>query len=200
MKVVAFNGSARKDGNTAILINYMLKELEKEGISTELVQLAGKKIRGCTACMKCFENRDGRCVFDDDIVNDCIAKMTDADGIILGSPVYFADVTAQMKALIDRAGFVSMANNGLFQRKIGSAAIAVRRAGAVHTMDSLLHFLLISGMVVPGLPAIGIGRDIGDVTKDEEGISWAKNAARNMAWLLTMMEQSKTPVKKAKKH
>jgi multimeric flavodoxin WrbA len=200
MKVVAFNGSARKDGNTAILINYMLKELEKEGISTELVQLAGKKIRGCTACMKCFENRDGRCVFDDDIVNDCIAKMTDADGIILGSPVYFADVTAQMKALIDRAGFVSMANNGLFQRKIGSAAIAVRRAGAVHTMDSLLHFLLISGMVVPGLPAIGIGRDIGDVTKDEEGISWAKNAAKNMAWLLTMMEQSKTSVKKAKKH
>ena len=200
MKVVAFNGSARKDGNTAILINYMFKELENEGISTELVQLAGKKIRGCTACMKCFENRDRRCVFDDDIVNDCIAKMADADGIILGSPVYFADVTAEMKALIDRAGFVSMANNGLFRRKVGSAAVAVRRAGAIHTLDSLLHFLLINGMVVPGLPAIGIGRDIGDVTKDEEGVSWAKDAGKNMAWLLAMMEQSKTSVKRAKKH
>ena len=196
MKVVAFNGGARKDGNTAILINYMFKELENEGFNTELVQLAGKKIRGCTACMKCFENRDRRCIFDDDIVNDCIAKMADADGIILGSPVYFADVTAEMKALIDRAGFVSMANNGLFRRKVGSAAVAVRRAGAIHTLDSLLHFLLISGMIVPGLPAIGIGRDIGDVIKDEEGISWAKNAGKNMAWLLAMMEQSKTSVKK----
>ena len=123
-KVIAINGSARKDGNTAILIRRMLAELKNEGIETELVQLAGRKIRGCTACMKCFENKDRRCVLDDDIVNDCIAKMTGADGIILGSPVYFTDVTAEMKALVDRAGVVSLANDGLFKRKVGSAVVA----------------------------------------------------------------------------
>jgi len=198
-KVVAFNGSPRKDGNTGILIRKMFHELEAEGISTELVQVGGKKVRGCTACSKCFENRDHKCVFDDDIVNECIAKMEEADGIILGSPVYFTDITSEMKALIDRAGFVSMANGGLFQHKAGSAVIAVRRAGAVHTMDSLLHFLLISGMVVPGLPAIGIGREKGEVEQDKEGITWAANAGKNMAWLLAMMKQSKTAMKKEKK-
>ena len=183
-KVIAINGSARKDGNTAILIRRMLEELENEGIETELVQLAGKKIQGCTACMKCFENRDRRCMLDDDIVYDCIEKMAGADGIILGSPVYFSDVTAEMKALVDRAGFVSFANDGLFKRKVGSAVIAQRRTGAMHSLDTLLHFLLSADMLVPGRPSIGIGRDIGDVDKDDEGIASAKNAGRNMAWLL----------------
>jgi len=118
-KVIAINGSPRKDGNTAILIGHVLEELENEGFETELVQLAGKTIRGCTACMKCFENRDRRCVFEDDIVNEYIEKMAAADGIILGSPVYFSDVTAEMKALIDRAGFVSFVNDRLFTRKVG---------------------------------------------------------------------------------
>jgi multimeric flavodoxin WrbA len=199
-KVVAFNGSPRPEGNTALLIREVLQELEKEGITTELVHIGGKKIRGCTACMKCFENRDQRCIFDDDMVNECIGKMAEADGIILGSPVYFTDVTAEMKALIDRAGFVSMANGGLFRHKVGSAAIAVRRAGAVHTLDSLLHFLLISGMVVPGLPPIGMGRNIGDVMNDEEGLAWARDAGMNMAWLLAMIKKAEpVPKKRGKK-
>lgn len=184
IKVIAINGSARKDGNTAILIRRVFEELEKEGIETELVQLAGKTIRGCTACMKCFENRDRRCVLDDDIVNDCIGKMAGADGIILGSPVYFTDVTAQMKALLDRAGVVSLANDALFKRKVGSAVVAQRRIGAVHSLDTLLQFLLIADIIVPGFPVIGVGRDIGDVDKDDEGIAGAKHAGRNMAWLL----------------
>ena len=125
LKVIAINGSARKDGNTAILINFALQELEREGIKTEMVQLAGERIRGCTACMKCFEHRDQRCVIDDDCVNDCIQKMVEADGIILGSPVYFSDVTSEMKALIDRVGFVSMANGELFRRKVGAAALSL---------------------------------------------------------------------------
>ncbi len=199
-KVVAFNGSPRPDGNTRLLIGQVLQELEKEGITTELVQIGGKKIRGCTACMKCFENRDKRCVFDDDIVNACIGKIAEADGIILGSPVYFTDITSEMKALIDRAGFVSMANGGLFRRKVGSAAIAVRRAGAMHTLDSLLHFLLISGMVVPGLPPIGVGRNIGDVVNDDEGMAWARETGKSMAWLLDLMRKSEVPIKKSKKH
>jgi len=197
-KVVAINGSPRPEGNTAFLIRTMLEELENGGIETEIVQVGGKKIRGCTACNKCFENRDRRCVFDDDIVNGCIAKMAEADGIILGSPVYFSDITSELKALIDRAGYVSMANGGLFQRKIGSAAIAVRRAGAIHSLDSILHFLLISGMVVPGLPAIGIGREKGEVAKDSEGIAWAKNAGKNMAWLLEQVKVQGTASQKRK--
>jgi len=183
-KVVAFNGSPRKDGNTSILIRHIFDELENEGIETELVQVGGQMIRGCADCRRCFENRDLRCVFDGDIVNDCIEKMIDADGIILGSPVYFLDVTSEMKALIDRAGVVARANDGLFRRKVATAAAAVRRSGANHTVDTLLHFMLYSGMIIPGVPVIGIGRDIGDVLKDEEGITRAKEAGKNMAWLL----------------
>jgi multimeric flavodoxin WrbA len=115
MKVVAFNGSPRKDGNTTILINRVFRELEKEGVKTELVQLSGKEIHGCIACYKCSENKDRRCAVKTDIANECIEKMIEADGIILGSPVYFTDVTAEMKALIDRAGFVSI-NGGMIQR------------------------------------------------------------------------------------
>jgi len=189
--VVAFNGSPRKDGNTSILIGHILEELEKEGITTELVQVGKKKIRGCTACMKCFEKRDGHCVFDDDIVNTCIDKMVEADGIILGSPVYFLDVTAEMKALIDRAGFVSMANGGLYRRRAGMAVAAVRRSGGSRTIDTMLHFLLAGGMVVPGFPVIGVGREIGDVSRDEEGIGRARDAGKNMAWLIKATEKAR---------
>jgi len=183
-KVVAFNGSPRKDGNTSILIGHMFVELENEGIETEFVQIGKKKIRGCTACMKCFEKKDGHCIFDDDIVNSCIDKMVEADGIILGSPVYFLDVTAEMKALIERAGFVSMANGGLYRRRAGMAVAAVRRSGGSRTIDTMLHFLLAGGMVVPGFPVLGVGREIGDVNKDEEGIGRARDAGKNMAWLI----------------
>jgi len=188
-KVVAFNGSPWKDGNTSLLIGHMFAELENEGIATELVQVGKKKIRGCTACMKCFEKKDGHCVFDDDIVNRCIDKMVEADGIILGSPVYFLDVTAEMKGLIDRAGFVSMANGGLYRRRVGMAAAVQRRSGGMRTLDTMLHFLLAGGMVVPGFPVLGVGREIGDVNKDEEGIGRARDAAKNMAWLIKTMKK-----------
>ena len=190
-KVVAFNGSPRKDGNTSILIGEMITELENEGIETDLVQVGKKKIRGCTACMRCFGKKDGHCVFDDDIVNTCIDKMIEADGIILGSPVYFLDVTAEMKALIDRAGFVSMANGGLYRRRTGMAVAAVRRSGASRTIDTMLHFLLAGGMVVPGFPVIGVGREIGDVSNDEEGIGRARDAGKNMAWLIKATEKAR---------
>ena len=150
MKVVGFNGSARKDGNTAILINYVFGELENAGIETEMVQLSGKDIHGCRACFKCFNNRDGHCAVDNDYLNECIDKMTQADGIILGSPTYFTDVSAEMKALIDRAGLVAKANGDMFKRKVGAAVVAVRRAGSIHVFDSINHFFLISQMIVPG--------------------------------------------------
>jgi multimeric flavodoxin WrbA len=188
MKVVAFNGSPRKNGNTVILLRYAIRELENEGIETELVQLGGKKIRGCTACMKCLENRDKQCAIDNDILNSCVEKMIAADGIILGSPVYFTDVTAEMKALIDRAGFVSMANGGLFRRKVGAVAIALRRAGAMHTADTLVHFLLASDMILTGFPGIGLGSAIGEVEQDREGIERMMAIGKNMAWLLKAVD------------
>ena len=112
MKVIAFNGSAQKDGNTATMINYVLEELEKEGIGTELFQFSGQKIKGCIVCRRCFQNKDRRCAVSDDVLNDCLEKMLAADGIILGSPTYFCNVSTEMKALIDRAGFVAKANGG----------------------------------------------------------------------------------------
>ena len=186
MKVVAFNGSARKDGNTAILIGYVSRELEKQRVETELIQLSGSRIHGCIACMKCFENKDQRCSVKDDIVNDCIEKMLAADGIILGSPTYFANVSTEMKALIDRAGMVSRANNDMLARKVGVAVVAVRRAGAIHVFNSINHFFFIGQMVVPGSSYwnLGMGRQKGEVEKDDEGIQTMKKLGRNMAWLL----------------
>jgi multimeric flavodoxin WrbA len=191
MKVVAFNGSARKDGNTAILIRKVFSELEAEGIETELVQMAGRKIRGCIACGKCFKNQDGRCAVDNDAANECIEKMVEADGIILGSPTYFSDLTAEMKALIDRAGYVARANAFMFRRKVGASVVAVRRAGGIHTFDSMNHFFLIGQMIVAGSSYwnIGIGRAIGDVEQDEEGIETMQTLGQNMAWLLKKINQ-----------
>jgi multimeric flavodoxin WrbA len=185
MKVLAINGSARKDGNTAILVGHVFRELREKGIETELVQLAGKELRGCIACRKCFENKDRRCVMDD-YVNTCIEKMCAADGIILASPVYFTDVTAEMKALIDRAGYVSRANGDLFRRKVGAAVVAMRRAGCLHTYDTLNHFFGITQMVVPGSSYwnVGIGREVGDVEADAEGLATMRTLGENMAWLL----------------
>jgi len=183
MKVVGFNGSPRKDGNTSILINHVFNELRQEGIETELVQLSEKEIRGCIACYKCIENKDQRCAVKTDAANEYIAKMIAADGIVLGSPVYFTDVTAEMKALIDRSGFVSRANGLMYKNKVGVAVVAVRRAGAIHSLDTMNHFLLGSQMVVPG-QGIGVGMNKGDVEKDEEGMQLVKVLGQRMAWLL----------------
>jgi multimeric flavodoxin WrbA len=186
MKVVAFNGSARKEGNTAALVNKVFSQLEKEGVATELVELAGRKVRGCIACMKCFENRDRLCNVRNDYINECIEKMDQADGVILASPVYFADVSPELKAVIDRAGMVGIANDYMFKRKVGAAVIAVRRGGAVAAFDSINHFFFIEQMVVPGSSYwnFGVGRNPGDVESDEEGIRTMVVLGQNMAWLL----------------
>ena len=190
MKVIAFNGSARKDGNTAILINQVFSELEKQDIETEMIQFSGQKIRGCIACYKCFENKDQRCSVKDDVVNDCIEKMLQADGIILASPTYFADVSSELKALIDRAGLVAKANSDMFKRKAGAAIVAVRRGGSIHAFDSINHFFLISQMLIPGSSYwnMGFGLEKGDAKKDEEGLQTMKTLGRNMAWLLKKIQ------------
>jgi multimeric flavodoxin WrbA len=185
-KVVALNGSARKGGNTAILLRYVLKELEKEGIETELIEMSGAKIHGCLACRECSRKKDHKCAQRDDMGNTYIEKMEQADGILLGSPTYVADITPEIKALIDRACLVSKANGGIFRRKVGAAVVAVRRAGAMHAFDALNHFFLISEMIVPGSSYwnIGYGLEPGDVEKDAEAIQTMKTLGQNMAWLL----------------
>lgn len=186
MKVVAFSGSARKDGNTALLLKTALAELAKSGIDTELVQLAGEKIHGCVACYQCFKTKDGRCAVEKDCINECLDKMRGADAILLGSPTYFADVSTEMKALMDRCGMVSRANDDMFKRKLGAAVVAARRAGAIHVFDSMNHFFLIGQMIVVGSNYwnIGMGREKEEVAKDEEGMTTMKVLGENIAWAL----------------
>lgn len=183
MKVVGFNGSPRKDGNTTILIKRVFQELEKEGIQTELVYLSERPIRGCIACYKCMENKDRHCAVKDDAANDYIEKVLGSDGIVLGSPTYFADITPEMKAFIDRVGFVSRSNGGMYKNKVGAMVAAFRRSGAMHAIDSMNHFLLSQEFFIVGR-AIGAGRDIGEVEKDEEGMQLAAALGQRMAWLL----------------
>lgn len=186
MKVVAFNASARKDGNTAILLNLVLDELKGEGIETEMVQLAGQTLSGCIACYKCAKTKDRRCSIDNDRGNEYIAKMVEARGILMGSPTYIADITANLKALIERSTIVCRNNEDMFRRKVGAAVVAVRRGGAIHAFSSINHFFLINQMIVPGSSYwnLGIGRNIGEVRNDSEGVQIMKTLGQNMAWLL----------------
>ena len=183
MKVVAFNGSPRKDGNTTILIKQLLKELEREGIETEVVQLADKEIRGCISCFKCFEILDQRCAVKKDAANECIEKMMGAQGIILGSPVYFQDVTPEMKALIDRAGFVGLANGRMYRNKVGAAVACFRRSGGMSTIETMNHLFLSNDIIIAGR-VLGVAREKGDMERDEEGMQIATTLGQRMSWIL----------------
>ena len=172
MKVLGINGSARKDGNTAILIQTVFDELTKEGIETELIQLSENRIEGCKACRSCHKKKDKQCVITDDFFNECLAKMIASDGIILGSPVYSAGVTSQMKALIDRASMVLAGNKGLLKHKVGASVIAARRGGAISAFDTLNNFLYSKEMILTGSSYWNMvyGNAIGEVEQDKEGI------------------------------
>lgn len=199
MKVVAFNGSARKDGNTAVMIKRVLSVLESKGFDTELVQLAGEQIQGCNACRTCHKTKNSRCVIESDNVNAYIQKMIEADGVILGSPVYFSMMTPEMKALIDRAGYVARANSNLFKRKVGAAVVVARRAGGIPTFDALNNFFLINQMIIPGSSYwnVGFGNAKGDVEKDEEGMKTMEDLGKNMAFLLNRLKtKSRKPALK----
>ncbi len=186
MKVIAINGSPRKNGNTEILIREVLKVLEKNGIETELIQIGGKKVYSCVACMKCKTEKDGQCHKKNNLLNEVLSKMIGADGILIGSPVYFSDITPETKALLDVAGYALRAAGNPLKRKIGAAVVAVRRAGAIHTFDSINHFFLINEMIIPGSSYwnIGIGREKGDVLNDEEGLKTMQTLGENMTWLM----------------
>jgi multimeric flavodoxin WrbA len=192
MYVVAFNGSPKKDGNTNRLIGYALSEIENAGIKTAIIHIGGKPVQGCLGCMKCAENQDRSCAITTDIVNSCIQEMIKADGIIIASPTYFSDMTAETKALIDRSGFVTKMNGTLLSRKAGAAISVARRAGAVCTVDAIQHFFTINDMVTIGSTYwnVGFGLGPGDVDSDEEGIETMKRLGQNMAWFLQMKEKA----------
>lgn len=191
MKVLGINCSPRKGGNTEILIREVFKALEKDNIKTELFQIGGKRVTGCVACMKCKKKKDGYCQQKNDVINDCIKKMMKADAIIIGSPVYNADISADAKAFLEVSSYALRAAGSPLRRKPGAAVIAVRRAGAVHSFDSINHFFLINEMIIPGSSYwnIGIGREKGEVLKDEEGMKTMKVLGENMAWLMKKLKK-----------
>jgi multimeric flavodoxin WrbA len=190
MKVVGINGSARKGGNTAAMIQRVFTKLEAEGIETELIELGGKKMHGCLACGKCAENKDRRCAVKNDFFNECLEAMDAADGIILGSPTYFATITTEMSALIDRAGMVGLVNGSMFARKVGASVVAARRGGAMQTFNTLNSFFFIEQMVVPGSRYwnMGFGREKGEVLNDAEGLETMDVLGQNMAWLMKKLQ------------
>jgi multimeric flavodoxin WrbA len=193
MKVLAFNGSPRAEGNTRHAIGMVAAELEKEGIETEVIQVGSKLIRGCIACGKCRDNKDERCVLPGDDLNEWIQKMKNADGIILGSPVHFAGVSGAMKSFLDRAFYVSGSNGNLLRHKVGAALVAVRRSGGLPTFEQLNNFLLYSEMLLPTSNYWNVihGTQPGEVTQDLEGAQIMRVLGKNMAWLMKLIENGK---------
>ncbi|MEN6438971.1 MAG: flavodoxin family protein [Syntrophobacter sp.] len=185
MKAIAINGSPRPGGNTEIMLKKVLEPLEAAGWSTEYLRIGGKPARGCIACYKCFEKRNNRCAVEKDDMNDYLEKIYAADAVILGSPTYVTDVTPELKALIDRACLVSVANGGVLMGKIGAAVVAVRRAGATHVFDTINHLFLMSSMIVSGSIYwnLGIGREKEQVLGDEEAMRNMKHLGQTIAWL-----------------
>ncbi len=188
MKILAINGSPRADGNTAALINTVLGVCKDAGIETEVYQAGGREVHGCRACASCWKNK-GQCVTND-WINELYPKMKEADAILLGSPTYFFDLTPEIKAIIDRTGYISRADDFAFSRKVAAGVSAVRRAGGIPTLDSMHHFFLINDMIIPGSSylAMSLSCDKGDAAKDEEGLATMKRLGENIVWLLNKLQ------------
>lgn len=186
MRVLGIAGSPRREGNTEILMKTALGVLEGEGLQTEFLSLADRPIKPCVACRGCFASDTIRCVQEDPAFEGILDKFAQADGILVGSPVYFGSATPQIMALLDRVGYVSRKHPQLLRRKAGAAIVVARRAGQNFTFAQLNYFFLISEMIVPGSTYwnVAFGREKGEVENDTEGMETVKNLARNMAWLM----------------
>lgn len=201
MKVIAFNGSPKKNGNTYTSIEIVAKELEKENIEVEIIHVGNKMIRGCLACGGCSRNMNEKCVIDNDEVNEWIAKMKDADGIILGSPVYYSAVAGTMKSFLDRAFYVSSVNKGMLRHKVGASVVAVRRSGGVPVFDQLNNYINYSEMLMPtsNYWNVAYGTAPGEVAKDDEGVQIMSMLGKNMAWLMKIVEAGKKTIEAPKR-
>ncbi len=185
LTAIAINGSPRQGGNTDILLNQVLEPLKAAGWNCQTLQIGGRMVRGCTACYQCFDRKNKRCVIEQDPMNEFLEAIFAADAVILGTPTYFSDTTAEMKALLDRTGLVALANGGLLQGKIGAAVVAVRRGGATHAFDTINHMFLMSSMIVPGSVYwnMGFGLNKGEAQNDEEAMRNMTHLGQTIAWL-----------------
>lgn len=196
MKVVAFNGSPNKEGNTYHALKLVGEELENEGIEFEIINVGNKEIRGCIACNQCVKNRDEKCILPNDEVNEWIQKIKNADGVILGSPVHYSALSATMKSFLDRAFYVSGMNGSLFRHKVGASVVAVRRSGGLPTFNQLNNYLNYSEMLIPTSNYWNVihGARSGEALKDEEGVQIMRVLGKNMAWLLKLVEHGKDTI------
>lgn len=201
MKVIIFNGSPNKEGNTYHGIKIVADELEREGIETEIIHVGNKSIRGCIACGYCTKNKNRKCAITTDPVNNWIEKMNDADGIILGSPVHYSSIAGTMKSFLDRSFRVAEANDSMLRHKVGAAVVAVRRAGGIPTFDQLNNYINHSEMIIPTSNYWNIinGRLPGEVMQDEEGIQIMRILGQNMAWLMKLIENGQGVINKPKR-
>ncbi|MBN7573638.1 flavodoxin family protein [Clostridium sp. 2-1] len=199
MKVVAFNGSPKKNGNTYEAIKAVAEELKKENIDVEIVHVGNKVIRGCMACGGCARNMNEKCVMQNDEVNDWIQKMKEADGIILGSPVHYSAIAGTMKSFLDRAFYVTSVNNGMLRHKVGASVVAVRRSGGVPTFTQLNNYLNYSEMLMPTSNYWNVvhGTAPGEAVQDEEGMQIMRVLGKNMAWLLKLADSGKANVEES---
>ncbi len=186
MKVVAVNGSPRAKGNTMQLLQVVCAQLDAEGIETEIIQLPPLKLQPCMACMKCAKAKDTFCHGPDDGLNELLAKVWAADGLLVGTPTWFANASGHVKNFQDRCGLIARINGYTLNRKVGAAVVAVRRAGALPAMDAVNRMFQINGMIIPCATYwnFGFGLAPGDCQKDEEGLATMKSLGENMAWLL----------------
>lgn len=191
MKAVAINASPRSGGNTEILLKAALEPLEKAGVETKIIQIGGKNIHGCRGCWACQKLLNRKCAYNDDILNDILEDLFSADALIFGTPSYFSDMTAELKALIDRAGVIALANGKLFRHKVGAAVIAQRRGGGSAIQASIHHMMLMSEMIIPGSTYwnFGIGRDKGEVLNDAEALANMQNLGENILMLIKALNK-----------
>lgn len=184
-RVVAINGSPRKDGNTAAMLQSVVKKLEQGGMESRMIQLGGEPVHGCRACGSCRKNQLKKCVIDNDMINECLEEMLRSDVILIGSPTYFSTCTTEVKALIDRTGYVARGGGSLFSRKIGAALAVARRAGTMNVYQTINNFFLINDMIVPGSSYwnVSLSRDPGDYAEDAEANGVMEHLAENILWL-----------------
>jgi len=196
LKVIGFNGSSRKKGNTACSMNTVFDQLEKAGIETEMVLVGKEKIQGCVACHGCVKNQNEACAINDDPVNEWIQKIKEADGVLLGSPVHFSGVAGTMKSFLDRAFFVASVNGGLFRQKVGATVAAVRRSGGISTLETLNHYINYSEMVMPSSNYWNVAHGLtpGQMEEDAEGKQIMEVLGQNMAWIMKLIAHGKEEI------
>ncbi|MDR0646634.1 MAG: flavodoxin family protein [Elusimicrobiota bacterium] len=190
MKIIALNGSPRKNGNTKILIDTVLKPLTDAGAQTKIIQLGASGIKPCIACGGCIKQKNRKCVVED-VLNTFIEDIWAADALIIGSPTYFANATAEVRSFVDRVGYVGRANGGLLKRKVGVAIAVMRRAGAMTVLDSINKLFFISDMYSVGSSYwnIAFGREKREVVDDEEGMKTMINLGENILYLLRQLKK-----------